>query len=326
MEIDPAFFIVMGTLFILVALVTALFSLLTLTTILVCWNTQCRSTSNFLICNSCVATLFIDIAISMQIPHLFRVNQQDEENIYGTYCRIRGFLFLFACTEKMYSYLIQAISRYFITVLYKRKSLLTYRTNGLLILASWIYSFVLTTGMLISPVAFQYEVESRLCVMTSKVFHTSFTAMVLAFVVPLNIIIVLYGNILWRTLRTDQIQPDTISKRNNKRNIKVFQNILILLTILIVGGSPFVFSIIINRIARSPWPLYAVSLLLITLSSAVESTVVFFTNKEVKEIILVKMRIHQADDRDAVMTHPGARAMTLYNGKQSTATIPATIA
>ena len=313
-EIDPAFFIVMGALFILVALVTALFSLLTLTTILACWRTQCRSTSNFLVCNSCVASLFFDVILSIQIPSLFQVDQHERQGFQSTPCRIRGFLFLFACTEKMYSYLIQAISRYFITVLYKRKSLLTYRTNGSLILASWIHSFVLAAGMLISPVAFQYEVESRLCVMTSKVFHTSFTAMVLAFVVPVSIIIFLYLNILWRTVLTNQIQPDAVSKRNNKRNLTVFQNILILLTIPFVGGSPFLLSIIINRISRSPWPLYAASIFFISLSSAIESLVLFFTNNEVKRIVYGRIGLHQVvDGDDAVVVRPRMRVWTLSN-------------
>ena len=321
-EDNQTFFLVMGILFMIVALATALFSLITLTTIITSWRPHCRSVSNFLVGNSCLATLVFDITISIQITYLFHINPYENSDYPTTFCRIRGFLFLLGCIAKVCSYLIQAISRYFVTILYKRKNLLTYRTNATLILASWIYSLILACGMLISPVAFQYEIESRLCVMTSKVFHTSFTLMIFAFVIPVNIIICLYGSILWHTFRSNQIQPNAVQRRNNKRNIKVFQNILILLGIVLVGGSPFLFSIIINRIGQTPWPWYLISVFFIVLSTTVESFVVLFTNKEVKRVIVGRCGLTQANQRDFFMHELGARALPVRNGDHSMCTIP----
>ena len=50
-----------------------------------------------------------------------------------------------------------------------------------------------------------------------------------AYVIPVSIIIQLYSSILRQTVRTNLIRPSVAAKQNNKRNIKVFQNILILL-------------------------------------------------------------------------------------------------
>ena len=322
LENDYSFFIVMGILFIIVALATALFSLITLSTIITSWHPHCRSVSNFLVANSCLATLVFDITISIQIPYFFHIDLHEDPDHPTAFCRMRGFLFLLGCIAKMCSYLIQAISRYFFTVLYKRKSLLTYRTNASLILAGWIYSLILACTLLVSPVAFQYEIESRLCVMTSKIFHTSFTLMVLAFVIPVNIIICLYGSILWHTFRSNQIQPSAVERRNNKRNIKVFQNILMLLGIVLVGGTPFVFSTIINRIGQTPWPWYAISIFFIVLSTAVESLLVLFTNKEVRRVIIGRCGLTQADQRDVVTSQAGPTVVSRHPANQAIPVIP----
>ncbi|CAF2981555.1 unnamed protein product [Rotaria sp. Silwood2] len=249
MESDRLFFILFGTLYTIVVLLTAIFSLVMLTTIIYHWHPHCRSTSNLLTCNSCVAFLFFNITIAIQIPNLFQAQQQQlTNNLVTPSCRIRAFLFLFACIVKIFSYLIQAISRYFTIILYKRKILLTYRTNILLILFSWICSLVLGSSMFISPVAFQYEPESYLCVFTTKVFHTSFTLMIVAFLLPVNIIVLLYGIILRHTTRTNVIHVENVLRNNNKRNIKVFRNILMVVVVLIVGGTPNLISIIVNPI------------------------------------------------------------------------------
>ncbi|CAF1534966.1 unnamed protein product, partial [Rotaria sordida] len=155
-----------------------------------------------------------------------------------TACRIYAFLFLLACIAKIFSYLIQAISRYFIVILYKHKILLTYCTSILLILFSWICSLILGSSMLISPVAFQYEPESHFCVLTTKVFHTSFTLMIIAFLLPVNAIVLLYGIILRHTTRTNLIHVNHVLKNNNKRSIKVFRDILMVVVVLIIGGTP----------------------------------------------------------------------------------------
>ncbi|CAF4598085.1 unnamed protein product [Rotaria sp. Silwood2] len=267
MESDRLFFILFGTLYTIVVLLTAIFSLVMLTTIIYHWHPHCRSTSNLLTCNSCVAFLFFNITIAIQIPNLFQAQQQQlTNNLVTPSCRIRAFLFLFACIVKIFSYLIQAISRYFTIILYKRKILLTYRTNILLILFSWICSLVLGSSMFISPVAFQYEPESYLCVFTTKVFHTSFTLMIVAFLLPVNIIVLLYGIILRHTTRTNVIHVENVLRNNNKRNIKVFRNILMVVVVLIVGGTPNLISIIVNRIDQIPWPFYSISIFFITLS------------------------------------------------------------
>ena len=155
------------------------------------WRFHCRSISNLLTVNSCIAYLVFVIAVSNQIPCLFQSNEQQNNSRITTLCKIRGFLVALTSITKVLSYLAQAISRYFITVLYKHKKLLTYRVNVIVIILNWIFGIIISSGFLISPVAFQYEPESRLCTLTSRVFFTSFSLTTIGFVIPVNIIVIL---------------------------------------------------------------------------------------------------------------------------------------
>ncbi|CAF1266812.1 unnamed protein product [Adineta steineri] len=171
-----------------------------------------------------------------------------------------------------------------------------------MIIFNWTFGIIIACSFLISPIGFQYESESHLCVLTSKVFHTSFTLMVVAFVIPVNIIIVLYALILKHTTHTNRVQPSTITRKNNKRNLKVYRNILMLLGIVLIGGTPYLLCILINKFSATPWPLYSISILLIMLSAAVESITIFLTNRDVKKIFYAKLSIYQTEEMQTFTT------------------------
>ncbi|CAF1300211.1 unnamed protein product [Adineta steineri] len=225
----------------------------------------------------------------------------------------------------MFSYLIQAISRYFITVLHKHRQLLTYRTNIIMIILNWTFPVIIACSFLISPIGFQYESESHFCTLTSKVFHTSFTLMAVAFVIPVNTIIMLYVLILRHTTHTNRVQPSTITKKNNKRNLKVYRNILMLLGIVLIGGTPYLLCILINKFSATPWPLYSMAVLFITLASIVESITIFVTNKDVKRIVYAKINIFQVEKTQTFTIETTMKTMTTYNQlkKRQTITINA---
>ena len=310
MESKDIFYIIIGIIFIVVILIITIFSSISLITLICNWNSHCRSISNLLIINSSTTFLFFVITISIQIPYLFQSNENQTTIIPIKFCQVHACLFLFACIVKVYSYVIQAISRFFITILYKHKNLLTYRINKFMIIISWIVSLMISTGMLISPVSFEYETESRLCLLTSKHFHTSFTLMVVAYLIPVNIIIILYGIILWYTTRPNRVHPNNITIGNNKRNIKVFQKILLLLAIVIIGGIPYLLAVIINKIATTPWPLYSISILFITLSAATESLTIFLTNKDIKTIFYAKIPFCRKREILAVTILPATNGLS----------------
>ena len=165
MESDQIFFLAIYVLFIIVVSMIAIFSLASLIVTIRYWNSHCRSILNLLTCHSCIAFLFLNMVMVIQIPYLFQANQHRQDSISDTFWTL-------TCLAKIFSYLIQAISRYFAIIPYRRRNLLTFRVNEWLIVSSWFLSFLLGSAMSISPVTFQYEPKSRLCVWTMKVFRT----------------------------------------------------------------------------------------------------------------------------------------------------------
>ena len=272
---------------ILFTIITFIFSSITILIIIFNWKSQCRSITNLLVCNSSAALIFYVIAITIQISFLFQTNNQP---IDSTFCKIRAFIYLFACSVKSLSYLVQAISRWFITIHYKHRLLVKYRTNIIIIITSWIVSLTISAGMFISPLSYKYEPMSKLCVLTSTVFPTSFITILLVFLIPVHVIILLYGIILWHTTRIQRIHPHGFTEITSKRNLKVFHHILILVIILIVGGTPYCLSIIINKIGETPWPLYSLSIVFISLSASMESITIFYINQQVKTLFYNKIR------------------------------------
>jgi len=223
------------------------------------------------------------------MSYLFHKNVNETNNVSTISCRTSGYIGLVSCIAKVFSYVIQAISRYMSTVLSQHRQLITFREHIIMIIISWLFSIILSSLMLISPIAFQYEVESRLCVLTSKVFHTSLTIIIIGYILPVNIIILLYYLIIRYITRANRSRLNTATIQNNKRNLKVIRNILKLLAVGIIGGAPYFLSTIINRISQTPWPLYSISVLSIVFSALVESATIFFTNDDIKKILSTKI-------------------------------------
>jgi hypothetical protein len=286
MVVNDYYFTAIGVIFIILTVITFIFSSITILTIVINWKSQCRSITNLLACNSSAALVFYVIGISIQIPSFFQIDQQQTNLIV---CRIHAFIYVFACAVKALSYLVQAISRWFITVHYRHRFLLQFRTNMFIILISWTISFIASSCLLFSSKAYQYEPESRLCVLTSKVFLTSFITILIIFFIPACTIILLYGIILRHTVHIHRIHPNGLTNRANKRNRQVYRNTLMLLGILLISGTPYFLSVIINGITRGPWALFSIAVLFIAMAAAMESIAIFFTNHQVRKLFYNKI-------------------------------------
>ena len=281
-----AYFIAIGVVFVIFTLITFVFSSITILTIVINWKTQCRSITNLLLCNSSAALFFYAIGISIQLPFYFQINQEQPNPFF---CRISAFIYVFACAVKVLSYLVQAISRWFITIHYRHRNLLRFRTNVFIIATSWIVSFIVAICLLFSPQAYQFESESRLCVLSSKSFVTSFIPGIIIYFIPASTIILLYGIILRYTTHVYRVHPNGFMYMTNKRNVQVYRNILILIGIVLTSGTPYFMSVIINGITKGPWILYSIAVVFIALAAAMESVAVFFTSNQVRKLFYKKV-------------------------------------
>ena len=285
---EETFFLIIRILFIVLSLSTMILVSSIILTLIVYRKTHFRSITHLLTCNSLVAILYHSMATIAEVFISTSNGHRDSR-----FCRICAAIYLSSCVSITYSYFVQALSRYFITNLYQHKVLLTFRTNRILIVASWLVAGALPALLFASPSAYQYEDESHMCFLTTKVFDSSFLAMLIGFCVPLVTIIVLYGLILRQATRTNQLNNlFSVTAIRMKRNVKVFKKIVVFVLIMSVGGLPYLSTIFVNRFAAAPRPLYSISILFISLSTVLESLVCLLTNKQVKTFLLIKMKCH----------------------------------
>ncbi|CAF1512527.1 unnamed protein product [Adineta steineri] len=291
------FYIIISIIFIFLTIITLIFSSLTILIIIANWKFQCRSITNLLICNSCTCLLYYAIATIMKIAFMMISDLTKYISLNTTFCQLSAALYFSACISVSLSFLVQAISRYFITILYKYKILLTFRINWILIISNWMISFIIPGFMFISPLAYHYESESRMCILTIKHFSTSFSAMIVIFCIPLCIIIFLYGLILQQSVHQNQIDSNTFAMLRMKRNLKVFRNILISVTILGIGGTPYFICDIINRFIQIPSQLYSLSILFISISTTLNSLASCFINKKIRKLFYSTIKCQERETR-----------------------------
>ena len=290
---DPVVSIGTAVLFSITGLIALFFSLFVLILIISNWRSHCRSITNLLSCNTCVIVLVHVIAVSIHISALVQQDPQEFALQNPFFCKFRAYLYLASMTALVNSYLLQSISRYFIIIHYRRRDLINFRFNIQLILIGWSISMIGPATYLFIPNALQYEIETGLCVLTSKVFPSSFSVLIIFFMGPTITIALLYISI---------IHHISINKENHffkcqaERNMKVFKLIFIHMINLTLCGLPFTGLVIFNRFIRPPMPLYRISISLLSLSVPLSMVTLFLTNNDVRRFIFSKKTVHPTTD------------------------------
>ena len=253
------------------------------------WRSQCRSVLNLLMCNSSASLLFFAVTYFIQTPYFIQQVYFDAPEPSPLYCQITACLATFGTGVASYSCIVQAISRFFMTVLYERRVLLTFRTNWILIIIIWAASGIIAIGMFLSPSAYQYEPESYFCTLTTKNFTSSSMAVLFYVVFTVTILIILYGIIVHHTLRRTRINPHSASTLRARRNRKVFHKVIFSVSIHAISGIPYIICIIMNRINAAPWPLYSIAGLSLSIACAIHAIFLLMINEQVKKILYEKL-------------------------------------
>ncbi|CAF3206836.1 unnamed protein product [Rotaria socialis] len=173
-------------------------------------------------------------------------------------CRWRGYFAHISIVAVTYSYLIQAISRYFFVVFSMTFRWITsLKTHLTLIAAQWIVVIVLPLPSIVTNDI--YYAPNSLCWVRQMFFiHFAYTFLVYFFTRPRE------------------------TSRRQKRDANIFRNtyIIILFSIYIFGGLPtLIYLIFGNNI------LYFIGLIWVPLAVAVEKAATIFFDRELRKII-----------------------------------------
>lgn len=305
------FFEINFTLSIIASIIGFTFSCTTLFIVIV--HRQCHTINNLLTCNTCVAVIFYSIIVLQSSIYGFR----EDWTLNAPHCQFRAYCFNVAIAATCHSKSLHAISRLFSAVFYKYKFLLTWRTHFSMIIINWILCFVSCLLPFFIPHGFALEKESRSCVVTSRMTLLAAYIALTSSIIPFNIITSVYGMILFhvhrstrriRALRAQNV-PESLNNpnltRKTTREVKLMKQMIIQMSILLVGGPIFLFLIFWHAITSQSAPefLYLLGFNSMSFVAAAVTVVQFLMDEKLKRLTfeyisqcLISIRRHRQID------------------------------
>ncbi|CAF2314000.1 unnamed protein product [Rotaria sp. Silwood2] len=231
---------------------------------------------HLLMCNTCIASILYCIVQTNNYVFLFFIPSVTSD----IYCRWRAYLAYFAISAVAYSFLIQAISRLFIsTFSTKYKCLITFKTHYILIIIQWFTVIIIPLPAVITKDIY-YRTNQLCWVPMQNIVHTSY-AYIAYYTIPALSICMIYIFIYYQIKQVQKgARPLLRLIHGEKRDLELLRNILILLSIYLIGGIPFLlFVFSSNRI------LYLIGLVTISLAVAVEKLCTILLDQELRQAI-----------------------------------------
>ena len=263
--------------------------------LIVIFHRHCRTINNMMMCNIATATILFCILQIVSAGY----GLQNDWLINQPACIFRAYLYIAVCTVVCTSYTIQSISRLFFTVLCKHRYLLTWRSHWYLIVIHYLLTIVLPILPVFIGNGLGFENESRLCLCSTKVFSSSIFVATNAYIIPLSIAIIVYGRILY-TVRESTRRITAFTAANNnplsttnqlpriniRREMKLMKNILVVVSILLCAGAPYLTVLLWNvaSLGQPPAPLYLLIMLLITVACVFKMIIIFNMNNDIKNV------------------------------------------
>ncbi len=237
------------------------------------WRTKSRlhTVSYLLMCNTCCASILYCVVIVNNYGFLIFEEWQTSDMS----CRWRAYFAYIGIAAIVYSYLIQAISRFFCSMSSIRYRWLTsFKTHYILIISQWFTVLLLTSPALIRQDI--YFISKMLCWVSPKyplhVFYTIFTY----YAIPVTIIVISYMYIYHRVKQ----QTNHIIVRNTRQrhDLELLRSILILLSIYLGSGLPTILFYL-----TSIKLIYLINLVCLTLAVVIEKLCAIILNRELRQ-------------------------------------------
>jgi hypothetical protein len=242
------------------------------------WRTKPRlhTVNHLLMCNTCCATIFYCVIINNNYGFLIFAEWQTSDMS----CRWRAYFAYTGVAGVIYSYLIQAISRFFFSILStKYRWLTTFKTHYILISIQWLVVFLITLPAVITKDI--YFTPNNLCwVPFEHMLHVAYTAVVY-YIIPVIAIIIIYLYIYCSIRRTRRNATATINSTiGQKRDLELLRNILVLLSIYLCSG--FITLLFFMTLIKL---IYLINFVYMAVSLIIEKVCVIVLDREFRQVI-----------------------------------------
>ncbi|CAF1137259.1 unnamed protein product [Rotaria sp. Silwood1] len=230
-----------------------------------------------LICNTCISSIFYCVVQCNNYAFLNFILW----DISDISCRWRGYFAYMSIVAVIYSYLIQAISRYFFVVLSMNYRWITsLKIHLILIAVQWIITILLPLPAIVTNDIY-YAPNSLCWVRKQYPIHVAHTFLSYYFL-PTICIVMLYVYLFRRAKRSTNstLSPTIGTSRRQKRDSDLLRNILLLFSIYIFGGLPTLLYLVVGSNI-----LYRIALIFVVLTVVVEKAATIFLDRELRKTI-----------------------------------------
>jgi hypothetical protein len=252
--------------FILIAIIIALIILG-----LVIFIKRLHTVTHLLVCNGAIASIFYCIIQSINYIYLAFIPWETSNSS----CRWRGYFGYMGVVAVVYSYLAQAISRFFISILsIKYRWASSFTSHRILIFIQWILVIFLPLPALLTE-----DINHRplsLC-WVPKDYTLHLTYIIMAYyLIPALFIFAIY---IYIYLRVKRSKTRARVYRSN-RDLELLCNIMILFAIYIFGALPSIIHIILRIDV-----FYAIGLITVSLVVAIEKLLTLIIDRDFRNLI-----------------------------------------
>jgi hypothetical protein len=272
------FFITVFSLITILILIGSIISLIII--INISMNNTLQSVSNLLSCNSCALGLFYCVFHMFYVILAFHPLPTYRQN--SILCQIIGYLYSVTCCGISWSHAILGTSRLCYSLFSQYRWLRTYKFAWYLIAVHWILTFTLPFPFLFFN-AYQYQHESRICILTTRQTSTSLAGVILFYNIPFTAVIIVYILVWCHARRSTNI---TVSRAT--RDVAIMRHILTLVIIDTICGHPYITLIVLDYfdIATKEW--YLLVSFFITLSVTANMCAIFIFNRKLRHFLCSK--------------------------------------
>ncbi|UJR32580.1 hypothetical protein I4U23_020040 [Adineta vaga] len=253
-----------------IAIIVAVFIL-----ILILVKKRLHTITHMLICNTCVSSILFCIVQCNNYVYLGFILSETSNSS----CQWRAYFAYMSISAVVYSYLVQAISRFLFSILsLKYPWVISFKMHLILILIQWIIVIVIPSSVHIQKdIIFDPFV---LCwVPKTSVFHATHIYST-CYGIPIVFIVTTYIYIYIRIKRNKALTIAMIAVMRHNRDVEVLRNIMILLSIYILGGTPSLLYLITDINV-----FYSIGMIFVSLAVVVEKVMTMIIDHEIRHII-----------------------------------------
>jgi hypothetical protein len=234
-----------------------------------------HTTTHLLICNTCLSSIFYSVVQSNNYIYLLFIPWEMSD----ISCRYRAYFGYMSIAAVIYSYFIQALSRFFFSIFQSNyRWIRSFNIHYIIILIQWIIVILIPLPALITK-DIHYRPTFLCWVPKGKLLHAIYT-LIVYYLIPITFIVAIYINIYYRVEQYGTTKSETIRKIKQNRNLEILRNILVLIGIYTCGGIPTLIYITIGIEI-----FYSIGIIFLSLTVTIERLVTIVLDREIRNTV-----------------------------------------